>query len=243
MDENQHTWDLHDLNIIIINPKIIQSIMEKLEPSMASGPDGILALLLKKCAKTLAIPISALWQLSHDLGDNPIRLKGALVFPKLKEGGKRSDPASWRPISHTSPISLIFERYLKDIFVNHLEKYGMIGDHQFGFRKHRSCLAQLLRFYDNVLKDLEDGSNCDIIYLDFAKLFDKVDFGRLCYRLKERWIWGKLGAWLHSFLTDCWQCMVANGEKSGISKFLVGFPKAQPWGPYYFSSLLTLLEI
>ena len=51
----------------------------------------------------------------------PIQVKGALVFPNLKEGGKRSDPASWRPISHTSQLSLVFERFLKDIIVTHLE--------------------------------------------------------------------------------------------------------------------------
>ena len=129
-------------------------------------------------------------------------MKGALVFPNLKEGGKRSDPASWCPISHTSQISLVFERFMKDIIINHLETHNMIGDHQFGFRKFRSCLAQLLRFYDSALNLIENGSNCDIIYLDFAKEFDKVDFGLLCHHLKERRIAGKIGIWIQSFLTD-----------------------------------------
>ena len=159
---------------------------------MACGPDGIPALLLKKCANSLAIPITKFWQKSLDTGIDPVRLKGALVFPNLKEGGKRSDPASWRPISHTSQLSLVFERFLKDIIVTHLENHNMIGDHQFGFQKHRSCIAQLLRFYDQVLNHLEKGSNCDIVFLDFAKAFDKVDFGLLCHRLRERRIWNSL---------------------------------------------------
>ena len=45
--------------------------------------------------------------------------------------------------------------------INHLEMYNMIGDHQFRFRKRRSCLAQLLRFYNCVLKNIEEGSKCD----------------------------------------------------------------------------------
>ena len=81
--------------------------MEKLEPSMASGPDGIPAILMKKCAKTLAKPLANLWQICFDAGVDPHRLKGALVFPNLKDGGKRSDPASWRPISHTSHITCL----------------------------------------------------------------------------------------------------------------------------------------
>ena len=52
-DDKQH-WNLHDINKLTINPDIIQSIMEKLDGTLACGPDGIPALLLKKCAKTLA---------------------------------------------------------------------------------------------------------------------------------------------------------------------------------------------
>ena len=163
LDMEPNLQNFHDVNHITINPIVIQSIMEKLEPSMASGPDGIPAILMKKCAKALAKPLTNLWQLCFDAGVDPHRLKGALVFPNLKDGGKRSDPASWRPISHTSQLSLIFERFIKDILVNHLEMFDFIGDHQFGFRKKRSCLAQLLRFYHNVLKNIEDGHNCDIV--------------------------------------------------------------------------------
>ena len=86
---------------IIINPVVIMKIREELEATMASGPDGIPVILLKNCTKSLGKPITAIWQASFDLRQDPVRLKGALVFPSLKEGGKKSDPAAWRPISHT----------------------------------------------------------------------------------------------------------------------------------------------
>ena len=127
---------------------------------------------------------------------DPDRLKGALLFPNLKDGGKRSDPASWRPISHTSQLSLIFERYVKDILINNLETYGLIGDHQFGFRKNRSCLAQLLRFYNKALCNLESGANCDIIYLDFAKAFDKVDITSRNAGSGVKWGFGSTASYL-----------------------------------------------
>ena len=76
-------------------------IIEKLEATMTSGTDGIPVILLKNCAKSLAKPITAIWQVSFDLRQDPVRLKGALVFPSLKEEGKKSDPAAWRPLSHT----------------------------------------------------------------------------------------------------------------------------------------------
>jgi len=198
-DLSINRWDVND---IYINPIIIKKILQKLEPTAACGPEGIPAILLKYCARTLYIPITKLWQKSYDLGYDPIPLKGAYIHPNLKEGGNRTDPAAWRPLSHTSQLSLVFERYIKEILVNHLELHGLLGNHQHGFRKNRSCISQLLIFYEKILQDIEEGHNNDVIFLDFAKAFDKVDIGLLCHSLKQKRIWGKMGVWLESFLTN-----------------------------------------
>ena len=85
--------------------------------------------------------LTLLWQKFFDCGKDPEGLKGAFVFQNLKEVARRLDPAGWRSISHTSQISLVFERYVKDIAVDHLERYNMLGDHQYSFQKLRSFLA------------------------------------------------------------------------------------------------------
>ena len=48
---------------------------------------------------------------------------------------------------------------------------------------------------------MEEGKNVDVICLDFASAFDKVDHG----------ITGKLGQWLYNFLTGRSQSVVVNG--------------------------------
>ena len=52
LEPNSQYWNLHNVDKIQINPKIIRNIVEKLEPTIASGPDGIPAILLKKCASS-----------------------------------------------------------------------------------------------------------------------------------------------------------------------------------------------
>ena len=42
----------------------------------------------------------------------------------------------------------------------------------------------------------------DMIYLDFSKAFDKVDYGVLLHKLKDLGITGKLGIWSFLFLTN-----------------------------------------
>ena len=47
-------------------------------------------------------------------------------------------------------------------------------------------LSALLDVCDNILSTLSEGADCvDMIYLDFAKTFDKVDNGLLCHKLKK----------------------------------------------------------
>ena len=38
--------------------------------------------------------------------------------------------------------------------MSHLENGGHLGEHQFDFRAKHSCLAQLLRYYEDILKIL-----------------------------------------------------------------------------------------
>ena len=59
----------------------------------------------------------------------------------------------------------------------------------------------IISHYDRILTLLDEGSNVDVIYLDFAKAFDKLDFGITLAKLNALGISGKVGKWLHSFLT------------------------------------------
>ena len=42
------------------------------------------------------------------------------------------------------------------------------------------------------MKDLENGDNIDVIFLDFRKAFDKVDHGILLQTLKKMGVTGKI---------------------------------------------------
>jgi hypothetical protein len=46
---------------------------------------------------------------------------------------------------------------------------------------------------------LEEGAGVDVVYLDFAKAFGKVDHGVLYRKLRLLGAGGELLAWIHSF--------------------------------------------
>ena len=65
---------------------------------------------------------------------------------------------------------------------NHLNEYKLIKGNQHGFTKGRSCLTNLLEFYEAVSDWVDEGKAVDIVYVDFKKAFDKVPHRRLLAR-------------------------------------------------------------
>ena len=55
---------------------------------------------------------------------------------------------------------------------------------QHGFRSGRSCLSQLLEHHNKILEELEKSNNINVINLNFAKEFNKVDHGILLNQQK-----------------------------------------------------------
>ena len=71
----------------------------------------------------------------------------------------------------------LLERIICKQVISFLVTNNLLNPSQHGFREKHSCLSTLLNVYDNMLLML-DNNPCiiDMIYLDFSKAFDKVDF-------------------------------------------------------------------
>ena len=228
------------LNDINFNQNDVKKAMLEVSATAAPRPDYFPALVLNKCADTLSTPIYIIWRKSLDLGKIPSLTKDALVSP-IHKGDSRALPKNYGPISLTSHIIKVFERIIRKQLVDHLEDNNIMNPNQHGFRSGQSCLSQLLAQYDLVLRQMEEGKNIDVIYLDFAKAFDKVDHGILIHKLRDIGISGKLGIWLNDFLTDRSQSVVINGTTTEPFEVMSGVPQGTVLGPILF--LIYVLDI
>ena len=132
-------------------------------------------------------------------GCGPRIYKNQIITPVYKKSSK-ADAATYRPISLTSHVIKFFERLVKIAIVSHLDKNNIICPNQQGLTKNKSCLTQLIPHIEHIMLNLLENSDTDVIYLDFAKAFDKVDHQILLLKSHAYGIRGKILTWSHSYL-------------------------------------------
>ena len=126
--------------------------------------------------------------------------------------------------------------------VTYMETHGLFHLSQHGFSLGRSCLSQLIAHYDTILELLANWQNVDVICIDFAKTFDKVDFNVTLKKIHDLGITGKIGYWIHSFLVNCFQTVLVNNARSKKVKVKSGVPQGSVLGPLLFLILISDID-
>ena len=121
-------------------------------------------------------------------------------------------------------VSKIFEKLVKSAIQQHLEGQNLLHNTQHGFRNGKSCLTNLLSFFEFATEQLDQGKTLTVAYIDFCKAFDKVPHRRLIGKLKQHGIDGLLLKWIDDWLTKRKQRVILNGTKSEWIEVLSGVP-------------------
>ena len=153
------------------------NLLKNINAKKANGPDGLSSWVLKEAAEEVAPFLTFIFNQSMSTGKVPSDWKNANVTPILKKGNKAA-ACNYRPISLTAVPCKIMEHVIYHHIMAHLEEHQLLVNFQHGFRRGYSCETQLITIIEQVARYLDNGSQTDLLLLDFSKAFDSVPHQR-----------------------------------------------------------------
>ncbi|KAJ7412351.1 RNA-directed DNA polymerase from mobile element jockey-like protein [Pitangus sulphuratus] len=153
--------------------------------------------ILKEVSDVIAKPLLMIFEQSWESGEVPADWKLVNIVSIFKKG-KKGKPINYRPFSLTSVPGKVMDKIILGGIEKHLKDNAVIGYSQHGFMRGKSCLSNLISFYDKVAHLADEGKPADVIFLGFSKAFDTVSHRILLDKMSST----QLGRHIRWWLTD-----------------------------------------
>ena len=208
-------------------------VIDNLENKNSSGHDGISNKLLKTIKGDISQSLTIIINQMLTTGIFPDDFKLSKVIPLFKKGDS-SLLTNYRPISLLPTISKIFERVIHDQMYEYFNKFKLLAEQQYGFRKQHSTEYAAVKLIDHVSREMEAGKIPANVYIDLSKAFDTLTFDILLYKLKYYGVTDTALDLMKSYLTNRKQYVVFGGCQSEHTEIYTGVPQGSILGPLFF---------
>jgi len=189
--------------------------------------------MIKKEISWFSTILPSLINSSMNEGIFPKVLKQATVIPIFKKGEKEN-LNNYRPISLLPVMSKIFEKIINSRITDKLDEKGYIDCNQYGFRKKHSTEDAILKFTNQIEKELSNKQHVVSVFVDVSKAFDSCDHNILIKKLGKIGIQGNSLELIKTYLKDREQEVWVNGICGGKFKINIGVGQGTILGPTFF---------
>ena len=156
------------------------------------------------------------------------------MVPVFKNVGERSTVKNYHPVGLLSMVSKVFQKLVNNRIVDHLEKYGLFSDFQYGFRSSQSTDDLLTVVSDRIARTFNKPETNRDVALDISKVFDRVWHAGFLHKLKSYGISRQIFGSIYSFPSTRQLRVVLDGKSSQEYPVSAGVSQGSILGPTLF---------
>ena len=205
----------------------------------ALGPDKIQYEIIQHLPPCMIDILLQLYNLIWKTGQIPSTWKHAEILPFIKPDKKKSEPASYRPISLTSALCKCLERIVNDRLAWHMEDKKLLNAAQTGFRKNLSTTDQLIKLQNILVNKMRRGGAVLGVFLDLEKASDMLWNNGLLNKLKKMKINGRMFNFIQDFVKERTFHVKVKDSVSTTRRLQNGTPQGSVISPTLFLIMIN----
>lgn len=209
----------------------------------APGHSKITKQVLMKLPINMLDSLTDIFNAALSAGFFPTKFKHALIKMLLKQGKTPVQTINYRPISLLETAGKVYEKILNDRFRNFLSSHQHHNEQQHSYRKNRGTVSAIALTYECIAASQQERQQCNVVFRDVSKAFDKVWHHGLMYKLCRLNMPRIFTASLCNFLENRTATVQVGNSISAPIQLRAGVPQGSVLSPSLYNHFISDINL